>query len=87
VKSNLVHIRINGAEHAAKAGLPLAQVLSALDPTLRVSPREQTPRGMFCGMGLCFECMVEVDGIRRRSCLTLVSAGMDVRTGSREADQ
>lgn len=76
-----VLIRVDGREVAVPMGQPLAQALSAADPVLRRSPKDGAPRGIFCGMGLCFECMVEVDGIRRRSCLTPVSAGMVVRPG------
>ena len=40
------------------------------------------PRGPFCNMGVCFECVVEVDGVRSRACMTTVRAGMAVRTGA-----
>ena len=39
------------------------------------------PRGPLCGMGICFECRVRVDGVAHvRSCQTLCENGMDVRT-------
>jgi D-hydroxyproline dehydrogenase subunit gamma len=39
------------------------------------------PRGPLCGMGVCFECCVTINGIARcRSCLTLCEDGMEVRT-------
>jgi len=81
MSAGTVLIRVDGREVSAPLGQPLAQVLSEADPILRHSPKDGAPRGLFCGMGLCFECMVEVDGIRRRSCLTPVSAGMVVHTG------
>jgi sarcosine oxidase subunit alpha len=38
-------------------------------------------RGPLCGMGICFECRVTVDGVAHvRSCQTLCENGMDVRT-------
>jgi NADPH-dependent 2,4-dienoyl-CoA reductase/sulfur reductase-like enzyme len=38
-------------------------------------------RGPLCGMGICFECRVTIDGEdHRRSCLTVCQSGMDVRT-------
>jgi predicted molibdopterin-dependent oxidoreductase YjgC len=38
------------------------------------------PRGLFCGMGVCFDCLVTVDGRPHvRACLTLVQPGMRVR--------
>jgi sarcosine oxidase subunit alpha len=39
------------------------------------------PRGPLCGMGICFECRVTIDGERHcRSCQTVCRNGMDVRT-------
>src|SRR5690606_37458565 len=38
-------------------------------------------RGLFCGMGVCFECRVTINGQSgQRSCLTLVEPGMTVET-------
>jgi predicted molibdopterin-dependent oxidoreductase YjgC len=39
-------------------------------------------RGVFCGMGVCFECLVTIDGQpNQRACMTPVRAGMKVDTG------
>ncbi len=39
------------------------------------------PRGLFCGMGICFDCTVTVDGRPNvRACLTPVADGMVVET-------
>jgi sarcosine oxidase subunit alpha len=39
------------------------------------------PRGPVCGMGICFECRVTIDGIAHcRSCQTACASGMKVRT-------
>jgi D-hydroxyproline dehydrogenase subunit gamma len=39
------------------------------------------PRGPLCGMGICFECRVTIDGEPHcRSCQTVCKNGMDVRT-------
>ena len=48
------------------------------------------PRGLFCGIGVCFDCLVEVDGAPdRRACLEPAAAGLVVRTqqGAGRADQ
>jgi sarcosine oxidase subunit alpha len=38
-------------------------------------------RGPLCGMGICFECRVTIDGEAHcRSCQTVCRNGMDVRT-------
>jgi sarcosine oxidase subunit alpha len=40
-----------------------------------------TPRGPLCGMGICHECRVTIDGVaHRRACLVPVSEGMHVST-------
>ncbi|WP_314326231.1 (2Fe-2S)-binding protein [Paenarthrobacter ilicis] len=40
-----------------------------------------TPRGMFCGIGVCFDCLTEVDGQpNQRSCLVPAEDGMTVTT-------
>ena len=38
------------------------------------------PRGIYCGIGVCFDCLVVVDGVpNTRACVTWVREGMDVR--------
>ncbi|SEM46764.1 (2Fe-2S)-binding protein [Streptacidiphilus jiangxiensis] len=39
------------------------------------------PRGAFCGMGACYDCLVELDGVPNvRACLAPVTPGAEVRT-------
>ena len=39
------------------------------------------PRGPLCGMGICFECRVTINGVaQQRSCQTLCRDGMTVET-------
>ena len=39
-------------------------------------------RGPLCGMGICFECRVTIDGVgHQRSCNVVASDGMEVFTG------
>jgi aerobic-type carbon monoxide dehydrogenase small subunit (CoxS/CutS family) len=58
-----------------------AALLAAGKRSLRVTPRRGEPRGLFCGMGVCFDCLVEVDGRPSvRACRTTVKAGMRVET-------
>lgn len=40
-----------------------------------------SPRGIFCGMGVCFDCLVVVDGVpNTRACMTWIEDGMVVST-------
>jgi predicted molibdopterin-dependent oxidoreductase YjgC len=48
------------------------------------------PRGLFCGIGVCFDCLVEVDGRPdERACLVPAGPGLVVRTqeGEGRAEQ
>ncbi len=38
------------------------------------------PRAPLCGMGVCYECMVTIDGQRELSCQTLCQEGMRILT-------
>lgn len=40
-----------------------------------------SPRGLFCGIGACFDCLVVVDGVsNQRACITEVRNGMKIET-------
>ena len=81
-----VKIIVDDAEISVCAGANLAASLAAAGiRTLRYSPRAGMPRGMFCLMGVCQECVVEVDGRRVPACLEEVRAAMVVRLDRRSA--
>ncbi len=68
----------------AQAGDSIAMALWATcDLTLRQSSRDGAPRGVLCNMGICYECLVVVDGVTVRACTTLVRAGMHVELGGK----
>jgi aerobic-type carbon monoxide dehydrogenase small subunit (CoxS/CutS family) len=73
-----VAILINGETVAADAGVSLGSLLHARGKALRLSPGAGAPRGLYCGMGVCFECVVTVDGRPERACITTVRDGMAV---------
>lgn len=57
-----------------------AAILASGVSVFRRSPTGQ-PRGPLCGMGICFECRVTIDGVRlERSCTVLAEDGMEVRS-------
>jgi D-hydroxyproline dehydrogenase subunit gamma len=74
-----VTVTIDGDPVVAHAGETVAAVLIAEgSPATRVT-RGGAPRGVFCGMGVCFDCLVVVDGIpNTRACMTWVRAGMTI---------
>jgi predicted molibdopterin-dependent oxidoreductase YjgC len=81
-RSEPVTISVDGRAVPAFAGESLAAALFAAGVRqLRASPRAATPRGMFCLMGVCQECVLWVDGRRTPACREPVRDGMTVSTG------
>ncbi|MDA0165520.1 (2Fe-2S)-binding protein [Solirubrobacter ginsenosidimutans] len=77
----MIEVIVDGRALTAPRGQSLAAVLlTAGQETLRDSPAGN-PRGLYCGIGVCQECRVVVDGVVVRSCITPVTAGMRVTTG------
>lgn len=74
-------IRVDGRELPATRGQTVAGALLANGiRVLRHTRRMGRPRGVFCGMGACYDCIVHVNGAPGlRACLTPVEPGMDVR--------
>jgi D-hydroxyproline dehydrogenase subunit gamma len=58
-----------------------AALLAAGRRVLRTTPVTGTPRGIFCGMGICFDCLVVVEGEpSRRACMIFAKEGMRIET-------
>ncbi len=73
-------IHVNGSPVIAYPGETIAAVLLAQGWRMfRHTPLSGEPRGPFCGMGLCFDCLVTVNGQPNvRACLTLAQPGDQV---------
>ena len=63
-----------------------AALLAAGITTFRHTHTSQAPRGPFCMMGACFDCLVEVDGITRQACMLTVQAHMQITMPREDAD-
>ena len=76
-----VKISVDGADVIVHAGTSVAAaVLSAGVTRFRRSVTGEA-RSALCGMGICFECRVTIDGkAHARSCQIICSDGMIVRT-------
>ncbi len=72
----------DGAPVRARPGDTVAAALLAAGiVTTRTTPVGDRPRGPFCMMGACFDCLAVVDGVGGvQTCLTEVREGMDVQT-------
>jgi predicted molibdopterin-dependent oxidoreductase YjgC len=72
---------VDGEPCPAQAGETIAAALYALGVRAWRGSRNGEPRGLLCGIGLCFDCLVTVDGEANvRACLTEVREGMLVET-------
>jgi len=82
-RGQTVTLVVDGTPVTAFTGESVATVLLAEDRlTLRHTPKVGAPRGVFCAMGVCFECLVTVDGVSQvRACVTPVRDGMLIDTG------
>ena len=85
----MIAVTIDGRAAQVRAGDTVAAaLLSAGILASRAADVSGAPRAPYCMMGVCFECLVTVDGIgNRQGCLVPVAAGMRIETqrGRREA--
>lgn len=77
-----VSFTIDGQRADAFAGETVAAALFAnRHRILRYTSRSSMARGVYCGMGVCFDCLVEVNGRPNiRACMTPVTSDMAVCT-------
>lgn len=82
-RGTAVSISIDGRQVSAHLGESIAAVLMVEGELTTRTTKTDEPRGVFCGMGVCFDCLVIVDGIpSTRSCLTWVADGMQIQRQS-----
>lgn len=75
-----VVVHVDGEPLDAYPGESVAVALLAAGIVmLRASPRAGTPRGAFCHMGVCQECLIWIDGERTQACSTPVREGMQIQ--------
>jgi predicted molibdopterin-dependent oxidoreductase YjgC len=78
-----VTIQVDGKAVQAYAGETVATALLALGLHTFRHTESGEPRSLFCGMGVCFDCLVTVDGVDNvRACMTPVAEGMVIATES-----
>ena len=83
-----VSLTIEGKRVDARPGDTVAAAtLAAGVEHCRTTPISGAPRAPYCMMGVCFECLVTIDGVgNRQGCLVPVAEGMQVelQKGKRE---
>lgn len=75
-----VTLRVDGRKISARRGESVhAALLAAGYLNLRKTRKESAPRGIFCGMGVCYDCLVTINGqTNQRACMRQVEDGMEI---------
>ena len=75
-----VTLSVDGETCTLPAGAPVASALLLRGSASRISGVSGSPRAPYCMMGVCFECLVEIDGVPNvQSCMVVAEDGMVVR--------
>jgi predicted molibdopterin-dependent oxidoreductase YjgC len=84
VRTETVAFTFDGKPMTAEPGQTVgAALLAAGIRSWRRTRSGGRPRGLFCGIGACFDCLVDVNGDRAvRACLVPVHEGDEVRTSA-----
>ncbi len=75
----MIQLVINGKTMSVMDGMTVAAALAQAKTYSRRSVRGEQ-RTAFCGMGVCQECRVKINGLRVLACQTLCQQGMQVET-------
>jgi len=81
-ETEMVHITIDGEVIQARKGEVIAAALIATGKTyFRKTIKLHEPRGIYCGIGRCTDCVMTVNGVPNvRTCVTPVEDGMVIKT-------
>jgi len=81
IRPATVDVVVEGRPLRVPAGVSAAAaVLLAGLPAIRETPVSGAPRLPFCMMGVCFDCLAEIDGVpNRQACMVTVAPGMCIR--------
>ncbi|MDO5641726.1 MAG: (2Fe-2S)-binding protein [Paracoccus sp. (in: a-proteobacteria)] len=77
----IVNFSFEGAQIDGREGDSVAAALLAAGVGhFRTSPKQHQPRAPYCLMGVCFECLLEIDGEpNQQGCMVELREGMQVR--------
>ena len=76
----VVHFQFDGEAITAFDGDNLAAALLRADKVQFRTAAKNDPRGPYCMMGVCFECLVEIDGKpNQQACQAMIRDGMQIR--------
>ncbi len=77
-----ITVQVDGHAVSAYSGETVAALLLAEGiRTFRHTPKNGQPRSIFCGIGICYDCLVTIDGVPNlRACMTTLVPGMAIET-------
>lgn len=79
--SEAIQLRVNGRVVSVPPGTVVAAAIALAGQTKFRESVLRRPRGPVCGMGICMECRVTINGqAHGRSCQVLCEPGMEVTT-------
>jgi sarcosine oxidase subunit alpha len=86
---NEVSFAFNGKEYPGLEGEPIAAALLANGiRIIRYTERTGEPRGLYCGIGHCYECRIDVNGVRSvRACITPLETNMVITSQGSVANE
>ncbi len=80
-----IHFTVDGQTYLAYAGDTIASALYAAGKRAWRHSHAGDPRGLLCGIGHCFDCLVTVNGVPNvRACQTVVEPSIMMTTNLRE---
>ena len=81
-KGWIIHFTLDGKDMTGYEGDSIAAALKAAGVmTHRYTAKEHKPRGIFCAIGRCTDCVMIVNGQPNvRTCITPLEEGMEVQT-------
>jgi predicted molibdopterin-dependent oxidoreductase YjgC len=82
VRGRRFAIEVDGKKIVAHEGETIAAALTAAGVrAYRTTAKRHEPRGMYCGIGLCYECLMVINGVpNTRACQTLATPGVRIET-------
>ena len=78
-----INLTVDGNPLHAHRGQTIAAALIASGRRIfRRTRVNGKARGLYCGMGVCYDCIVRVDGETERACMRHVEEGMQIELPS-----
>jgi D-hydroxyproline dehydrogenase subunit gamma len=81
MSNDRVDVLVNGERITVVNGITVAAALLNASRTMFRSSVGGEARGPVCGMGICYECRVTIDGVaHQRACMRVVAHEMEIQT-------